>query len=373
MAWNWQHSDWPKFDYELNAYADYEKQFLQQDGIFVGSLKHLGEEEQELLRIELLSDEAYKTSEIEGELLRRDSLLSSIRKEFGLQADYQDVSPAEQGVSEMMVNLYRNFEAPLSRELLCRWHSMIMKGRKDLEKVGAYRIHTDPMQIVSGSMNRPKVHFEAPPSARVSEEMKWFIHWFNRTRPDGEHSLPALVRSGIAHLYFESIHPFEDGNGRIGRALSEMALAQHAGRPPLLALSATIEEKRTAYYGALQQASARMEISAWLSYFCRLVLDAQDRTQSTIDFLVEKGKFYRSYLDLLNERQAKVVNRMFREGISGFEGGLSADNYLSITGTSRATATRDLQDLVKMGAFRRTGERRYTRYYLNIDHPSAQS
>lgn len=372
MAWNWEHRDWPNFDYDPDAFSAYEKQFLQRSGVLVGSLKHFDEDEQQSLRVEVLSDEAFKTSEIEGEILRRDSLQSSIRKEFGLQADHEDVSPAEQGVAELMVDLYRNFASTLSHDLLYSWHEMVMKGREDLERVGTYRTHSEPMRIISGSMNRPKIHFEAPPSARVRDEMQRFIEWFNRTRPEGDEALPALVRSGVSHLYFESIHPFEDGNGRVGRALAEMVLSQHLNRPTLIVLSTTLEARRNQYYSALQQASTRLEISDWLRYFCRMVLDAQDRTQSTIDFLMEKGKFYRNYEDRLNERQAKVVDRIFKEGISGFEGGLSAKNYLSITGTSRATATRDLQDLVDMGALQRTGERRYTRYYLNIDHPAAQ-
>lgn len=370
MTWNWQYSEWPEFDYDPDVYSVYEKQFLQQSGIIVGSMKHLDDDEQLTLRIELISDEAYKTSEIEGEILRRDSLQSSIRKEFSLQSDDRNISPEEQGVSEMMVSIYRNYASPLSHDLLYAWHEMVMKGRGDLERIGAYRSHSDPMRIISGSMNRPKIHFEAPPSDRVTDEMQRFITWFNRTRPEGEETLPALVRSGVTHLYFESIHPFEDGNGRIGRALSEMALSQHLKRPTLISLSTALEAHRKRYYSALQQASTRMEISDWLRYFCRMVLEAQDRTQSTIDFLVKKRKFYHFYGDRMNDRQAKVVDRMFKEGISGFEGGLSAKNYLSITGTSRATATRDLQDLVDMGAFMRTGERRYTRYYLNIDHSS---
>lgn len=373
MKWNWQHKDWPEFIYNPEEYSDYENEFLQKSGVILGSLKHITEDEQDTLRVNLMSDEAFKTSEIEGEILNRDSLQSSIRKQFGLQTDHRKIPPAEQGIAEMMIDLYRNFQIELDHGLLFNWHKMVMAGGSKVQTIGAYRTHTDPMQVVSGSVDRPTVHFEAPPSEDVREEMDRFIEWFNQTCPDGPEELPGLLRSGIAHLYFESIHPFEDGNGRIGRGLSEKALSQHLGRPTLVAISTAIESGKKAYYEALHRASTGLEITNWLHYFCKMVLDAQDRTQSMIDFLIEKGKFYQGYADQLNERQAKVVARVFREGISGFQGGLSAENYLSITGTTRATATRDLRNLVEIGAFTRTGERRYTRYYLNIDHETVSA
>jgi Fic family protein len=176
----------------------------------------------------------------------------------------------------------------------------------------------------------------------------------------------------MAHLYFESIHPFEDGNGRIGRAVSEKALSQGLNRPTLIAISYTIESEKKEYYAALQRNSTRLEIDHWLEYFCKMVLKAQDYTQSRIDFLIQKGKFYQRFSNQLNERQQKVVARIFREGVNGFTGGLSAENYMRITGTTASTATRDLQKMVELGAFVRTGERKSTRYYLNIDHPSVK-
>ena len=181
--------------------------------------------------------------------------------------------------------------------------------------------------------------------------------------------MPMLLRSGIAHVYFESIHPFEDGNGRIGRAISEKALSQGLKRPTLIALAQAIERSKKAYYTALQAGNRGLDIQEWLEYFCRTVLSAQDYTQSMIDFLIEKGKFYDRFSNKLNERQSKVIARMFEEGIEGFKGGLSAENYISITGAPRATTTRDLQGLVELGALKKTGERKHTRYYLNIESP----
>jgi len=196
--------------------------------------------------------------------------------------------------------------------------------------------------------------------------MKAFVKWFNDSAPDGRHPLPGLTRAGIAHLHFVSIHPFEDGNGRIARALSEKALAQSLRQPSLIALAYTIERKRRAYSLALERANKNNEISGWLAYFADVVLDAQGNTIRRVEFYIAKARFHERLRDHLNERQAKVIGRLFREGIDGFEGGLSAENYISITRVSRATATRDLQDLVEKGALVRSGTLRHTRYALNL-------
>jgi Fic family protein len=222
------------------------------------------------------------------------------------------------------------------------------------------------MQIVSGAVGRQKVHFEAPPSDRVKPGMASFIDWFNDSAPEKAGALPALTRAGIAHLYFESIHPFEDGNGRIGRALSEKVLAQNLGQPSLIALAYTIERKRKTYYGMLEASNKDNEITDWLVWFAGTVLEAQRTTMKRVEFYIAKARFYDRFRGKLNERQEKVIARMFREGIDGFKGGLSAENYISITGSPRATTTRDLQDLVAKGALTRTGERRHTRYWLDF-------
>lgn len=223
------------------------------------------------------------------------------------------------------------------------------------------------MQIVSGKIYDPTVHYEAPPSDQVRQQMSLFIEWFNNSAPRKPKELPALLRAGIAHLYFESIHPFEDGNGRIGRAISEEALSQSLGRPTLIAISTIIEKNRKDYYNALQLASYKLQINDWLEYFYKMVLDAQQYTQQKIDFLIDKGKFYQTFEKQFNPRQARVVARIFREGVEGafggFLGGLSANNYINLTGTSRATATRDLQELVNIGALTKQGERKHTRYF----------
>jgi Fic family protein len=366
MTWNWQQPDWPDFTYDSKALGPLEQQFLLRSGEFVGVCKHIGPDDQESLKIELISDEAVKTSEIEGEILDRDSVQSSLRHQFGLGAERPGVTPAERGISQMMVDLYRGFASPLSDETMFRWHAMLLGGDTSIHVIGGYRTHGDPMQVVSGPTYRQTVHFEAPPSDRVPRSMQRFIAWFNETAPGAGNPLPALTRAGIAHFYFVCIHPFEDGNGRIGRALAEKSLAQSLGQPSLIALAHTIERRRKDYYAALERNSGDNEITDWLTYFARTVLEAQDNTIKRVDFYVAKAKFHERLSGKLNERQDKVIARMFREGIDGFKGGLSAENYITIAKTSRATATRDLQHLVELGALRRTGELRHTRYFLNL-------
>ncbi len=198
--------------------------------------------------------------------------------------------------------------------------------------------------------------------------MTRFITWFNDTAPGAKTPLPALTRASIAHLYFVCIHPFEDGNGRIGRAIAEKSLAQNLGQPSLIALAYTIERKPKDYYAALERNNKDNAIAGWMKYFAGTILEAQINTTKRVDFYVAKAKLYEKLRGLLNDRQEKVLARIFREGIDGLKGGLSAKNYISITKTSRATATRDLarHHLVEKGALTKTGELRHTRYRLNI-------
>lgn len=363
MTWNWEQPEWPNFTYDLRLLEPLERHFLLQSGQFIGACKHIGPDDQETLKIELISDEAVKTSEIEGEILNRDSVQSSLRQQFGLDIEQPGVKPAERGVSKMMVDLYRSFAAPLTDKTMFDWHALLLSGDPS---VGGYRTHVGPMQVVSGPDYKRTVHFEAPPSGRVADEMKHFMTWFNDNGPGAKNPLPALTRAGIAHLYFVCIHPFEDGNGRIARALAEKSLAQNLGRPSSIAIAYTIERKRKDYYAALERNNKETEITDWLKYFADTILEAQQNTIKRTDFYVVKAKLYERLRGRLNKRQEKVVARMFREGIDGFKGGLSAENYISITQASRATATRDLQDLVEKGALIKTGELRHTRYHLNL-------
>lgn len=341
-----------------------EQKFLQSAGEVIGAVRHFNEDDGNQLRIELLSDEAIKTSEIEGEFLDRASVQSSLRRQFGLNADDRQVRPQERGIAEMMADVYRNWHEPMRHEELFHWHSMLMAGNRYIETVGAYRQHNDAMQIVSGRLDKPTIHFEAPPSRQVAAEMESFIAWFNKSRPTSQAPLQALTRAAVGHLYFESIHPFEDGNGRIGRALAEKSLAQNIGQPSLISLAFTIEKNRKAYHSELERHQRTLDITGWVIFFSETILAAQQATLERIGFFIQKTKFYDRFRGHLNVRQEKVIARLFKEGIAGFKGGLSAENYISITATSRATATRDLQQLVEIGALTRTGERRHTRYAL---------
>ena len=366
MTWNWQKPDWPNFTWNRVRIEKAEQQFLLGGGILVGTVKHLPEEDRQQLTVDAMSTEAVTTSEIEGEILDRASVQSSIRKQLGLTVDERRVRPAEQGIAEMMVDLYRSFSRPLSPEMLFRWHGMIVSGRRDLKDVGRFRTGTEPMQVVSGIIDVPHVHFEAPPSSRVAPEMNRFLEWFRQTRKDGQQPLAPLTRAAVAHLYFESIHPFEDGNGRIGRAIAEKSLAESLGQPTLITLAATILLRRKAYYEALEAANKQNEITNWVAWFAGITIEAQRRTIALVDFLIDKTKLLDSLKGDLNERQTKALMRMFREGPEGFKGGLSAGKYSAITGSSPATTTRDLSDLVSKGALTRDGELRHARYRLNV-------
>lgn len=364
MRWNWQHPDWPTFRFRPALLAEREALFLRQSGVVVGTVRHVPDEERLSLIIDLISTEALKTSEIEGELLDRESVQSSLRRQFGLQADWRRVAPAEQGISEMLGDLYRHWNEPLDDAVLFQWHQWLMQGRTDLRAIGGYRRHDEPMQVVSGRLDRPKVHFEAPPSSAVPAEMARFCRWLNDTRPAGAAPMSSLARAGLAHLYFESIHPFEDGNGRIGRAIAEKVLAQGAGQPSLAALSLLIHRRRKEYYAQLEAANQTLDVQPWLSWFADLVLAAQRHTLEALDFLLANMRLWNRLRGELNARQEKALSRLMRAGVDGFAGGLSSGKYTALTGAPAATARRDLAQLVTLGALRRTGQLKGTRYWL---------
>lgn len=366
MLWNWQQTDWPNFTYDDTRLREAEERFLKNAGVVVGAMHHLDGGQQHALTIDLISREVVDNSAIEGEVLDRASVQSSLAKHLGLAADLRRANAAEAGAAELMANLYLTYADPLADEMLFDWHHMLFNGRRDLNDLGQYRTHADPMQIVSGALHAPRVHYEAPPSAQVSAEMQRFIAWYNESAPGGSKPLSAILRAGLAHLWFESIHPFEDGNGRIGRAIAEKALAQSLEAPTLTALAETINRHRKGYYAELQRASQSNHIDDWLSWFAAIVLQAQQRTLTRIRFLIDKTRLMDRLRGKINSRQEKALLRLFAEGPDGFMGGLSAQNYRTITEAATATATRDLADLVELGALRREGERKSTRYYLDI-------
>lgn len=367
MKYNWQQTDWPEFTYDDTPAQDVLFDFAEKTGHVSGVLKTLPDSVQKEAIIDLMVSEAVKTSEIEGEYLSRSDVMSSIRRNLGLSCDEEQAANQNaKGAADLMVDVRNTYPELLSKKKLFEWHRMILSGPRQVA-VGAWRTHQDPMQIISGPVGRWKVHFEAPPSERVSKEMARFIAWFNNTAPGAKEGIKnPILRSAIAHLYFESIHPFEDGNGRIGRAISEKALSQGLGRPILLSLSQAIEADRKNYYKALKTAQRSNEITAWIVYFSHTVLEAQSIAEEGINFILLKSKFFDQFKEQLNERQMRVVRRMFDEGPKGFEGGMSARKYIAITRTSKATATRDLQYLTKIGVLQPRGGGRSIRYHLSI-------
>ncbi len=364
--WNWKLKDWPNFSYKKAPLQSLEQRFLQNSGEVLGVLKHIKNQEKDDLIVDILTNEAYKTSEIEGEYLNRESIQSSIKNNLGLPSVSKKITPAEFGISEMMVASYKNFEQPLSHQTLYTWHKMLTNGRQDLLSIGAYRSHKDAMQIVSGRIDKPHVHFEAPPSQKVLEEMNQFITWFNLNHTKNGSAHQPLALAGMTHFYFETIHPFEDGNGRIGRTLAEKSISLSLKRPALLSLSQTIEGNKKQYYTQLEAHNKTLDLTDWLVYFAETIVKAQENTIDTIEFLIKKARFFDAYASLLNARQAKVIKRMFEEGPQGFSGGLSAKNYQRITQTSFSTTTRDLKDLVEKKILSKTGELKGTRYWLRL-------
>tara|TARA_R110002012_G_scaffold298431_1_gene496874 strand:+ start:46413 stop:47504 length:1092 start_codon:yes stop_codon:yes gene_type:complete len=363
MRYNWQQKDWPNFQYQTIDIEDLLFDFAQRTGRISGVLEGLSDTEQTEAMINLMVSEAIKTSEIEGEYLSRNDVMSSIKRNLGIQQDVPLTKDNRaEGIAELMLAVRKNFNEALREGELLDWHSMLMKGNKPVQ-VGQWRTHEEPMQIVSGAMGREVVHFQAPPSERIPSEMEAFIAWFNRSQ---DIIKKPIIRAAVAHLYFESIHPFEDGNGRIGRAIAEKALSQSIDRPVLFSLSKSIESNKNAYYDALKRAQRSNEITEWVNYFVKTVLDAQMDAEQEIEFTLKKTKFFDQHKDKLNDRQKKAVRRMLDEGYKGFEGGMNARKYVSLTGASKATATRDLQDLVEKGVFVPIGGGRSTRYEIKL-------
>jgi len=368
MRYNWQQPDWRKFTYDSTAIEQLLFDFAEKAGRISGFLKGMSEDAQTEAMVDMMVSEAIKTSEIEGEYISRKDVMSSIRNNLGLVRDLEQVQDKRaEGIAELIIDVRNSYAETLTEEKLFSWHRMVMKGSKGGIQTGEWRSHEEPMQVVSGAMGKEKVHYEAPPSAQVSGEMTDYITWFNETAPGGKKKInKPILRSAIAHLYFESIHPFEDGNGRIGRSISEKALSQGVKRPILLSLSKAIEANKKEYYEALEIAQRSNEITPWICYFSKMTIEAQDQTEKQIEFILKKTKFFDSFESQLNERQLKVIRRMLKEGIQGFQGGMNAKKYIAISHTSKATATRDLQDLVEKQVFITSGGGRSTSYTLNF-------
>ncbi len=366
--YNWQHKNWPDFKFDSSAMERQLMAFMLKAGELKGKLSALPKNISTEMIIQIMVSEAVKTSAIEGEIVSRRDVMSSIKKNLGLHHTHETMDKNIIGLTKMLMDVRDSFAEPLTSVKLKQWHQLLMSNNKNVH-AGDWRKHKAPMQIISGSVVNPTIHFEAPPSKDVPKEMNRFIHWYNNT--DSEHRedrrlTAAPIKAAIAHLYFESIHPFEDGNGRIGRAIAEKALSQGINSPVIFSISKIIEAKRKEYYQALQRAQQSLEITDWIQWFLNMILDAQLSAEKMIQFTVKKTQFFDQYEASLNERQIKVINRMLEEAPEKFQGGMNATKYIGITGTSKATATRDLQQLVEKNIFVVIAAGRSTRYEINL-------
>lgn len=366
MKYNWQQEGWPDFKHQLsddieNSLIKIRESASKLEGFFSGMN---AERKQHSLSV-IMTEEAVSTSAIEGEFMSRIDVMSSIMHQLDRTIPDHSKDVRAKGVSQMMMAIRNAYDAQLSEQMLFDWHEMLMLGNRRVH-AGTWRYHREPMQIISGSVGKEKVHFEAPPSSDIPAEMKRFTHWFNNSKPlKPKDQLNAPIRSAIAHLYFESIHPFEDGNGRIGRAISEKAIAEGLGYAPFISLSKTIESKKGEYYSELMRAQQTLEVSRWVKFFINLIEEAFDYSFEVINWTTKKWQFFDRYEKSLNARQSKVLSKMLETPV--FEGGMSAKKYISIAKTSKATATRDLQQLTDMGILMPTGGGRSVRYELKME------
>lgn len=366
MTYIWQFKSWPKFSYSVDKLQEISVSFAQEMGLVSGLILGLSEELKQEALLELLISEAIKTSEIEGEYMSREDVMSSIRNNLGLQEYVPVKDKRASGIAKLMYEVNQNIDQDLTSETLHYWHKLLL-AYNDKINSGVWRTGGEPMQVVSGAYGKEKVHYEAPPSNRIDSEMEQFMKWYNQPElPVKDEISKAVLKSAIAHLYFETIHPFEDGNGRIGRALAEFTLSQMLNSRVILSLSKIIEKGKKEYYEQLKFAQRNLDITKWVNYFAGIVLEAQIDAKELIQFTLLKAKFFDRNHERLNERQLKAINRMLENGIDGFEGGMTAKKYMAITKTSKATATRDLQDLQDIGIFVQMGAGRSVRYQLKL-------
>ncbi len=376
----WQQKAWPNFTVTSPAVDTALLHARKWQGEVIGRAAAVGLTQSGSVLQELMTQEVIATAAIEGEKLDPASVRSSILRQLG-HLQTTDAAPRSRhvdGLVEVIQDATLGFKQRLTEDRLLRWQSALFPGGTSGIRriaVGRYRDHSDLMQIVSGQPGKETIHYTAPPSAQVPAEMQAFLAWFAETTPSAPaHPLDGITRAAIAHLWFESIHPFEDGNGRIGRAIMDMALAQDLGKTTrLYSLSSQLMQHRKGYYDALQHAQhGSLDVSDWVLWFTQQFSLACQATSALIDRALEKSTFWQTHsATSLNERQRKVIQRLLDDGDGdgdgGFLGGLNAEKYMKMTSTSKATATRDLADLVKNGLLRSTGQGKAIRYYVAVE------
>jgi Fic family protein len=364
--WIWEDPHWPIFTWNDSALSAPLSRARRAQGELAGVARLLDMKLDLSAQIEILTLEGLMTSAIEGEKLNPDSLRSSLARRLGLPtAGLPTPSRAVDGLVEVLLDATQRYDQPLTLKRLNAWQAALFPtGRSGLSEIRVGALRGDsPMQIVSGPIGRERVHYEAPPRARLEREMRAFLKWFN----DPPAGLDGLLRAGLAHAWFEVLHPYEDGNGRVGRALLDMALATDERRVVrLYSMSARFMDQRDAYYAALERTSSgSLDVTPWFLWFLEQVEAAIRSSESLVAAIVQKARFWmRHAQDKFNERQLKALNRMLDAGPGGFVGGMTNKKYASLTKGSPATAHRDLADLVKAGCLSLVGTGRGARYEI---------
>ena len=344
----WQQSDWPHWRYDLQRLAGLLAQVHHTQGHLLGRMRDLGLGLRDQATLQVLTDEVLKTSEIEGEHLNPDTVRSSIARRMGV--DVGALAPADRhvdGVVDMVLDATGHFDQPLTAERLFGWHAALFPtGYSGLAAIrtGGWRNDVSgPMQVVSGPVGRQKVHYEAPPAHLLVAEMSDFLLWFNlHQEPD------PVVKAGLAHLWFVTIHPFDDGNGRIARAVGDMALARaEQSSQRFYSLSAQIQRERKNYYDLLERTQkGTLDVTDWLKWFLGCLLRAMQGTEVTLSAVLTKARFWQRWAGApLNERQVKLINRL----LDGFDGKLTSSKWAAIAKCSPDTALRDITELIAVG------------------------
>lgn len=349
----WQAPDWPAWRFDLSALAEPLARASRAQGLLLGRLADVGMTLRDQASLAALTEDVVKTSEIEGEDLDVDSVRSSIARRLGV--DIGALAPVDrhvEGVVEMVLDATTHCDAPVTRERLFGWHAALFPtGRSGMSRilVGAWRNDAGgPMQVVSGPIQRRRVHYEAPPAERLEAEMARFLQWINAPTLE-----PPLIKAGLAHLWFVTVHPFDDGNGRIARAVGDLCLARGDGSPQrFYSLSAQIQRERKDYYDILERTQkGTMDVTAWLAWFLDTLHRALQQAQTTLDAVLSKTRFWQRWAGVpMNERQSKLLNRL----LDGFEGKLTSSKWAAIGKCSPDTALRDINDLVTRGVLRKS-------------------
>lgn len=365
MAYIHERADWPNLRWSDERLAQPLAAVRHRQGRLIGRMEALGFPLRKEAVLQTLTEDVIKSSEIEGELLDRDQVRSSIARRLGM--DIGGLVPSDRnvdGVVEMMIDATQNYASPLTAERLYGWHAALFPtGRSGMSKitVGAWRTGNDgPMQVVSGPIGRERVHYEAPEADRLDAEMSRFLTWFETAQPD------PVLKAGVAHLWFVTIHPFDDGNGRIARAIADLALARAEGTAQrFYSMSAQIRAERNAYYEMLESTQkSDVEITPWLLWFIGCLDRAFSGAETILASVVRKARFWESVAgQRLNDRQRKILNRL----LDGFDGKLTNAKWANIAKTSPDTALRDITDLVQRGILvKELGGGRSTSYALAI-------